>query len=232
LSNLNTIAILCGGLAKRLSPLTNDIPKSMIDINGKPFIYWQLEKLKKSGFDRVVLCVGHLSDQIINYVGNGRKWNLYVSYSIEKELFGTGGCIKRALPILDDFFFAQYGDSFLNLDYKNLQKKYIDSFKDGLMTVYENNDFYDNSNVLFDGNDIIDYNKDKPSSRMKHIDYGVGIFAQKSFDGLYGKFDLSDVYKNLLKRNQLSGYKVRNRFFEVGSLQGIEGLKKYLKGEK
>jgi NDP-sugar pyrophosphorylase family protein len=232
LSNLNSIAILCGGLARRLSPLTNDIPKSMIDINGKPFIYWQLEKLKKSGFDRVVLCVGKFSDQIINYVGNGRKWNLYISYSIEKRLLGTGGAIKKALPMMTEEFFVIYGDSLLEVDYKFVQQKFVDEKKLSLMCIYKNNDKYDKSNVVYRNGEIISYNKIKPNIDAQYIDFGLNIFSKSVFNKFKEKFDLYQVHKSLLRMKELSVCVMPNRFYEIGSFDGLEELKIFLKDDQ
>ena len=108
------VIILAGGLAKRLRPLKKKIPKALIKISGKPFIYHQLNYLRKQGVKRVIICVGYLGDMIKNSVGNGEKFDIKVSYSEDwPELLGTGGAIKKALPLIRDKFFILYGDSLL-----------------------------------------------------------------------------------------------------------------------
>src|ERR1700691_1134860 len=106
-----TVAILSGGLATRLRPKTDRIPKSLLSIAGRPFIFHQLDLLKNQGVTRVVLCVGHFGDQIRAAVGDGRSLGLAISYSFDgTELLGTGGALKQALPFLGDNFFALNGD--------------------------------------------------------------------------------------------------------------------------
>ena len=101
------VAILAGGLATRLRPMTDRVPKSLLRIAGRPFIFHQLELLKNQGVDRVVLCVGHLGDQVKAAVGDGRALGLAINYSFDGgELLGTGGALKRALPLLGDRFFV------------------------------------------------------------------------------------------------------------------------------
>ena len=103
--NLYPVLILAGGLGTRLGKLSKNSPKSLININGKPFIDYQLKYLKLQGVNEVVICTGYLGEQIKNYVGNGIKFNLQVSYSEDgSKKLGTGGAILKALSLLPDFF--------------------------------------------------------------------------------------------------------------------------------
>jgi len=225
------VAILAGGLATRLRPITEKIPKSLVDINGEPFIAHQLRLLKKNGINHVVICVGYLGEMIRDFVGDGSKFGLEVDYSLDGPLLlGTGGALKAALPKLGREFFVVYGDSYLPCDYMYAQKQFIKSGKLSLMTLFHNKNMWDKSNVEFRDGAIIEYNKLKQTKAMEYIDYGLGIFNADAFkmvpDNL--NYDLSELYKLLLQQDQLFGQIVTERFYEVGSHAGIKELSKYL----
>ncbi len=107
------IVVLAGGMATRLGDLTRNTPKSMVKINGKPFLEYQLEMFKRSGFNRVLVCLGHLGKQIESYFGDGSRFAIDIKYSYEDKPLGTAGALKTAGPLLDERFFTIYGDSYL-----------------------------------------------------------------------------------------------------------------------
>ena len=225
------VAILAGGLAQRLHPVTKKIPKALIDINGEPFIYHQLNYLKDQGIVRVVLCVGHMGELIQEYVGNGEMFGLKVSYSFDGPvLLGTGGALRKALPQLGKHFFVLYGDSFLPIQFESVQDTFFSKAKPALMTVVENKGQWDQSNVVYQKEEIIDYNKESPRPEMTFIDYGLGVLSAKIIQEYpeSKEFDLANVYHNLAKRGQLAGHQADNRFYEIGSLAGIEDTKTFL----
>jgi NDP-sugar pyrophosphorylase family protein len=229
------IVILAGGLATRLRPITEKIPKSLIEINGEPFVYHQLELLEKKGFKNIHFCLGFLGEQVEVAVRKSdyfERLNISFSYDGEK-LLGTGGTIKKIVNQLPDYFFITYGDSYLDIDFNNIQELFESKKQsyNSLMTVYKNTNLFDTSNVIFENGLIELYSKLKKDSRMSHIDYGVGILSNKSMDN-YDKniiFDLAELYENLSLKSELYGYEVFKRFYEIGSLQGIEDLSNYLK---
>jgi len=225
------VVILAGGIGSRLGKLTKKIPKALIKINGKPFIYYQLKLLSKTGVKEVILCVGYLGDQIKKYVGDGKKFNLNVKYSFEKKLLGTGGAVKNAFSLIKKDFFIMYGDTYLPVNLIKIQEKYIRLKSKSLITIYKNHNKLDKSNVFFNGKSII-YNKNNYLKKMKYIEYGVSIFSKKIFKYFNNKkkFDLSDVFYFLSKKKLLNYYVVKKRFYEIGSISGLKDSKKYLKG--
>ena len=177
------VAILAGGLATRLGHLSRHIPKSLIEVAGRPFIHHQLEQLHDQGVRRVILCLGHLGEQVVDSVGDGSAFGLEVAYSFDgPELRGTGGAIKRALLLLGPVFFVLYGDSYLECDYAAVQAAYEAAGKLALMTVFRNEGRWDKSNVEFRDNLLLAYDKVHQTERMQHIDYGLGILDQRVFD--------------------------------------------------
>lgn len=229
------VAILAGGLATRLRPLTEKIPKALIDINGEPFITKQLQYLKQQGVERVVLCVGYLCEQIQEIVGDGKNFQLEIDYVFDGDILkGTGGALQNALPLLGDAFFVLYGDSFLPVNFAEIEKDFFKQQKLALMTVLKNKNQWDKSNVLFEAGTLQEYNKKAPHPEMHYIDYGLGILSKEVFDREHREipFDLADLYHTLSLQNKLAGYEVFERFYEIGSLQGLAETREYfLKGE-
>jgi NDP-sugar pyrophosphorylase family protein len=219
------VAILAGGLATRLRPITETIPKSLVDVCGEPFVAHQLRLLSSRGISDVVLCVGYRAEQIEQVVGLGSAFGLHARYALDGEqLLGTGGAVRRALPMLGDEFFVLYGDSYLPCDYHAVLSSFRASGKLALMTVYRNEGQYDTSNVQYDAGTIQRYDKSARSSAMQHIDYGLGVFRREAFadvpDG--ARLDLARLYQTLLAKGQLAGYEVAERFYEIGSVAGLQ----------
>ena len=226
-----SVAILAGGLATRLRPITEEIPKSLIEVAGKPFIFHQLEYLRKQGVNSVVLCIGYLGEMIQEVVGDGSRWGMHVSYSLDgPTLLGTGGALRQALPLLGEHFFILYGDSYLPIDFSVVEKTYAATEKKGLMTILRNRNQWDKSNVEFDAGQIVEYNKTVIRPQMHHIDYGLGLLQSATLHAYPDResFDLSKVYNDLSLAGQLAGYEVFERFYEIGSHQGIADTQAYL----
>lgn len=228
---LPTVAILAGGLATRLRPLTETIPKSLIEINGEPFIAHQLRLLRKQGIQRVVICTGYLAEMIQNFLGDGKQFGIEVDYSLDgPQLLGTGGALKRALPKLGEEFFVLYGDSYLTCDYRAVYQSFLLSHKQGLMTVLRNDNQWDTSNVEYAKGQILVYDKKNRTEHMHHIDYGLGMFKQSAFATVPEDtpIDLATIYASLLQQHQLTAFEVTERFYEIGSHAGIAELSEFL----
>ncbi|MFI5266649.1 MAG: sugar phosphate nucleotidyltransferase [Chloroflexota bacterium] len=229
------VAILAGGLAARLRPLTEDRPKALVEVAGEPFIAHQLRLLRSQGIRHVVICAGYLGEMIEGFVEDGRTYGLDVRYSYDwPELLGTAGALKKALPLLGDAFFVLYGDSLLPCSYAPVQDCFLGSACLGLMTVYRNEGHWDASNVEFEDGRILAYSKQQRTAAMRYIDYGLGMLRQAAFDELANddRCDLARLYQQLLAREQLAAYEAHQRFYEVGSFGGIEETARYLASRK
>ncbi|WP_419419393.1 nucleotidyltransferase family protein [Legionella sp. D16C41] len=226
------VALLVGGLATRLLPLTKKTPKSLVKVAGEYFINYQLRYLRQQGISEVVLCLGHLGEQIEAVVGDGSTYELTVHYSWDGEApLGTGGAIKQALPYLGETFFILYGDSYLPIDFAEVERAFFKSNRPALMTVFKNMNQGDKSNVLFNENTVIEYNKNQPLPEMNYIDYGLSILSASLLNSLpKGKaFDLADLFHELSLRGELAGHEVFEPFYEIGSITGLNETAKYLK---
>ena len=224
------VAILSGGLATRLRPATETIPKALIDINGEPFIAHQLRLLGRAGVERVVMCVGHLGDIIEEFAGDGRRFGLHVSYSRDgPKLRGTAGAVGNALPLLGERFLVLYGDSYLPCDYRAVEQTFIGCGLSALMTVFHNRNQGEISNVEFAGGEIAAYDKKTPTPAMEYVDYGLSAFHASVFSaGGEEAADLASLFQELIARRALAGLEVKERFYEVGSWEGIRALQRFL----
>jgi NDP-sugar pyrophosphorylase family protein len=225
------VAILAGGLATRLRPVTETIPKALVEIGGEPFLAHQLRLLARAGYRQVVLCVGYLADQIREFADDGARFGIEIAYSPDgPQLLGTAGAIRRALPLLGEAFAVVYGDSYLTCDYAAAERMLLDSGKLGLMTVYRNEGQWDTSNVEFTDGRIVAYDKASRTPAMRYIDYGLGIFRSPAFDTVPEDrpSDLAGLYQDLLKRDELAAWESPDRFYEIGSLEGIRDLEEFL----
>jgi NDP-sugar pyrophosphorylase family protein len=221
------VALLAGGLATRLRPITEKVPKVLVPVAGKPFLAHQLELLHRQGIRRVVLCLGHLGEMVVKEFGDGAAYGMQLDYSFDgPKLLGTGGALRQALPKLGREFFVLYGDSYLTCSFAPIAEFFARSGKAGLMTVYRNEGLYDTSNVVFHDGEIAVYDKKVKLPEMRHIDYGLSlfradVFAQHPADE---KLDLADVMTQLVAQRQLAGYEVPERFYEIGSHEGLAEL--------
>ena len=229
------VAILAGGLATRLRPITEKIPKALIAVTGKPFLVHQLCLLRDAGIRKVVLCVGYRGEMIQEEFAEESGHGVELKYSFDgPTLLGTGGALKKALPLLGEHFFVLYGDSYLPIDYAAPARALEASGKLGLMTVFENDNRWDTSNVWFENREIRRYDKKQIAPKMKHIDYGLGVLRSEALARWPEErpFDLAEVYQDLISRKELAGYEVTQRFYEIGSQKGLAELDALLRSQQ
>src|SRR5436190_10169632 len=226
------VAILAGGLATRLRPITEKIPKSLVPVADEPFLAHQLRLLHSRGVRKAVLCVGYLGQMIEKEVGDGAAFGVELRYAFDgPKLLGTGGALRQALPLLGDEFFVLYGDSYLPIDYAAVLASYRASGQPGLMSVFRNEGAWDTSNVHFESGRIVRYDKRDRVPEMRHIDYGLGVFRASVFaERPAGEaFDLADVQRGLVAKGALAGHEVFQRFYEIGSHAGLAELETILR---
>lgn len=226
------IALLAGGLATRLRPITTTIPKALVEVAGEPFIDHQLRLLARNGAKKVVMCIGYLGEMIEAHCRDGSQYGLELSYVPDgPRLLGTGGALRQALPHLGEAFWILYGDSYMDIDYPAVLAAFQQRGKQGLMTVLRNGDRWDKSNVVFQQNRLISYDKRHPTPEMEYIDYGASLLKSEVIAAhpLGEVFDLADVYHELVKQGEMTGYEVTQRFYEIGSHQGLKETEDYLR---
>lgn len=226
------VAILAGGLSTRLRPATDKTPKSLLPVAGEPFLIHQMRLLHSRGLRRIVLCVGYLGEMIKAEVGDGSSLGLQIAYSFDRPtLLGTGGALKHALPRLGGQFLVMYGDSYMPIDYSAIVEAFVLSKKPALMTVFENENRWDASNVWFEAGEIHRYDKKLCTAEMRYIDYGIAVLSAEVFASFPNDqaFDLADVYSRLVSEKQMAAYEVKQRFYEIGSREGLAELDSLLR---
>lgn len=226
------MVIMCGGLATRLGNLAKNIPKSMMDINGKPFLEYQIENLRNQGIDDILLCAGHLSEKIEKYFKEGLKFGIDIKYSYDGEKpLGPIGALKNAENLLDDDFFTMYGDSFLSVDYKKVYNFFEKHEKPACMIVYKNYDKYDKSNIIVKENMVIGYGAKNKSKDMIYIDYGASLLNKKTLKIVPKNnfFTTGEFYTNLIKNKKLLAFEVKERFYHIGNPEALEEFKNFIK---
>ena len=200
----------------------------------EPFIHHQLRQLRGQGVRRVVLCLGHLGEQVVEAVGDGSAFGLEVAYSFDgPELRGTAGAIRRALPLLGAAFFVLYGDSYLECDYAAVQEAFEAAGKLALMTVFRNEGRWDTSNVEFRDGRILAYDK---------VDRTAGHAAHRLRPGRLrppgvrrrprgrGRTTWPRSTRRCSGAGELAGFEVTERFYEIGSVAGLEETRRHLAG--
>lgn len=228
--------ILAGGRGTRMAPATDEIPKALLPVAGRPFADWQLAWLASEGVHRVTYSIGYLGDLIRGHVGGGEHWGLQVDYVDEgHSLRGTGGALRQALEegALDDQFLVLYGDSYLRVDLRDAWEALATSGKDALMTVYRNDGKWERSNAVFEGGLVTRYAKglEVIPENMHFVDYGLSIFRRSTVERSippHAVVDLADVFTSLSLAGQLAGYEASERFHEIGSPDGLAALESLL----
>ena len=218
---------MCGGKGNRIKKITQLKPKCLINFYGKPFLFYQLNYLKKNHINNVILSVGYKAKLIKNYVENNINFLNVKVVNDGKKLLGTGGAINKSVKFLKNSFYVIYGDSYLNFNLRNLKS----TNKISVMAIYKNQNKYDKSNVERKKSNFIIYNKSKKNKNYDYIDYGVSHLKKKIFKNFKKntRFDLSDLLQKISKDNKLKGYVVKKRFYEIGSYDGIKQFKKFIK---
>lgn len=228
-TELDPVCILAGGLGSRLGEQVRDTPKPLLEVAGEPFVVHQLRLLRDNGARRIVLCVGYLGELIERAVGDGHSLGLEVSYSYDgPDLAGTAGAVRQALPQLGDEFLVLYGDTYLRIDYLDVQRAFRESGLPALMTVLRNDGRWDTSNVLFAGGRVVSYDKRNPTPEMSWIDYGLGMMRRDALE-VSDDADLAGLYAELARRGELAGYEATERFYEIGTPDSLLETDEFLK---
>lgn len=222
--DLPPLALLAGGLATRMRPCTEYVPKSLLRIDGEPFLAHQLRLLVEQGISDIVICCGHLGEQIEAFAGDGMRFGCHIQYSFDDDtLLGTGGALRHALPLLGQSFFVMYGDSYLLADPARAWRAFQTCGQPALMTVFHNDSQWGASNVEIRNGAIVCYDKFRRAPEMQYIDYGLSLmhaYVLESWPGCK-HFDLAEVMARLAAAGKLGAYEVHGRFYEIGSPEGF-----------
>jgi NDP-sugar pyrophosphorylase family protein len=228
--------ILAGGLGTRLRPLTEKVPKVMVSVNGEPFLLHLLQLLKSQGINDIVLCIGYLGQQVKDSFGNGEALGVNLRYSEEKgKLLGTGGALKQAQSLLDNYFLVINGDTYLPIDYREVEKAFLRRGKKALMVVYDNRDDTKvKNNVALDDNLMVKrYDKGSPNPNLRYVEAGALALRKEVLDMIKEGDAISleaGLYPDLIRQGEMMAYIARQRFYDIGLPEQIRILEEFLKG--
>jgi NDP-sugar pyrophosphorylase family protein len=213
--------ILAGGRGTRLGALTDDRPKALVEVAGRPFLEYQLELLRVGGVRDIVLCVGYLGSLVEDAIGDGSRLGLSIRYSHDgPEPLGTAGAVRNTLPLLEERFLVTYGDTLLSVDHAAVFRAHASSGLPALMTVLENEDSLGPSNAVVDGGLVVAYGKSPPPEGARWIDYGLLAFDREAI-AASTTADLEPVLAALAAEKRLAAYEVDERFYEIGDEAGL-----------
>jgi N-acetyl-alpha-D-muramate 1-phosphate uridylyltransferase len=227
------IAVLAGGLATRMRPLTAQLPKALLKVGGEPFVAHQLKLFAREGITDVKLLVGHCWEQIALFVGNGKRFGVKVDYIVDgPTLLGTGGAVRHAIDCLGPEFLVTYCDSWLDAPYAPVVEAFHASGRPALMCVFRNENRWDASNVQFENGVIQCYSKKFELPEMHHIDWGLSMLKASAVATrpMGEPWDLAELYEELSISGRLAGYEMTQRFFEIGSFEGLAETNRLLVG--
>lgn len=227
---LPPVCILAGGLGARLGERVRDVPKPLLEVAGEPFLIHQLRLLAAHGAWEVVICVGHRGEMIESRIGHER-FGLQIAYSYDgPELDGTLGAIRRALALLPERFLVLYGDTYLRIDYRAANRAWRASGLPALMVVLRNEGRWGASNVRYEHNRVVVYDKYAPTADLAWIDYGLGGLTAGALDGVAeSESDLAALYSALAGRGELCGHPATERFHEIGTPGALEETDAFLR---
>lgn len=225
--------ILAGGMGTRLKPMTEKISKVMLPVKGKPFIVYLLELLNSNDINHIVLCIGYLGEQVREYLGDGRKLGLNIAYSQEKKLLGTGGALKQAQRFLDEQFLVINGDTYLPLDYKQVEGAFLSSGKKALMVVYDNReDTGVKGNAALDSDlMVVRHDKEKPDPELNYVEAGVLVLKREALALIPNKYPVSleaGLYPSLIQQRELAAYITQQRFYDIGTLEQLKIFEEFM----
>jgi NDP-sugar pyrophosphorylase family protein len=231
------VVILAGGLATRMRPATETVPKALLPVNGRPFADIQLTWLHSLGVADVVYSIGYLGEAIARYVGDGRQFGLRVRYVADGDRpLGTAGALRAVIDsdLVTQTFGVINGDSYLLLDLAAVEAAFSVSGCPALMTVMRNGNRWDASNVVCRSGRVVAYDKSRPErwrDQMEWIDYGFSIVSRSAIADRVASgevADLADVMRDLSAAGQLAAFEVFARFYEIGSPGGLAELERHL----
>lgn len=214
-----------------MRPMTETVPKVLIQVKGKPFADHQLDLLRKSGIDDFVFCVGHLGQEVERHLGDGGAFGCRIVYSYDgPRPLGPAGALKRAEHLLHDRFFATYGDAYLRAPYGRLMATLSSSGKLGVMAVYKNYNRLGKSDLVVEGGAVVRYDKKASVEGMDWINYGVTALRKEALDLIPGgRFcDEETFYGSLIERRELLAFQVQERFYEIGTPASLAEFEAFL----
>ncbi len=225
--------MLAGGRGRRMRPFTDSQPKAMFNVGGRPFLGYLVEMLKAKGFERLLLLLGYLPQPIVDYIGDGRRFGMEVSYSITSPEDETGRRIAQVAGRLDPVFLLLYCDNYWPMRFDEMWARFQASEALGQLTVYDNRDEYTWDNVTVDREGLITtYEKGRATPGLAGVEIGFALFRREALGSLpEGNVSFeATVYPALVAQRKLAAYVTAHRYYSVGGPERLAGVERLLAG--
>jgi len=225
----NHCVVLAGGLGTRISEITGGLmPKALVDVCGKPFLYYKIRSLIEMGFDSIDVLIGQHGNQISEFLHTQQFDNAVIRcFNDGPSLLGTGGSIVAAINHLPDWFWVTYADSYVVADTKKIDLEIYDTNK-SVMVVLKNSNSVEPSNVKIDvaTGEIVSYRKGSADSDHEWIDYGLLRFNRRTFENITAyPVDLNRVITDEIGLRNLYSYEATEMFWDVGTPERLEATR-------
>ncbi len=227
--------ILAGGRGTRMRPITNDRPKPMVPVLGRPFLEYQIEQLREQGFERVLLLLGYLPEVVSDHFGDGRRWGIKIEYSITAPDQLTSSRVSAARHMIDPCFLLLYCDNYWPMQMNRLWARFCEAGKPGLITVYSNKDNFSKGSVLLDDEQHVQvFDRLRTMPGLKEVEISYAILTDKALELLPEEDTLLEeaLYTPLAKQHRLTAYLSDHRYYSVGSLQRLPATEAFMRRER
>ncbi len=228
--------ILAGGKGERLRPLTLTTPKPLLDVGGKPILQWNIELARKFGVTEVVLGIGGMTDPLVDFFGNGKKFGIKISYSIEKEFLGTAGALKLAEEHFqrEEKFIMMNGDEVKDVQFEKLNGVFEKHRAMGVIGLTPVSDVSQFGSVKLEGDAITAFleKSQSPANEKGLVNCGAYILSSKVLDGIPTQANVSiekQVFPMLAQNKTLFGVEATRQWFPTDDLQRLETARKHWK---
>lgn len=232
---LTQAVILAGGEGTRLRPLTLTLPKPMIPIHGKPFLAYTLELLRSNGIHDVVMLVGYLHEYIEDYFGDGKRFDVSITYSYSPVGTDTGTRLQHAYALLQEKFLLLYGDNYWPLQVNELTDFFAKKKKKALVTVYRNVDHSTKNNMMVDDQGlVVAYDRSRTQKNLNGVDIGFFILGKNVLEDTPRKnFSFEGVIiPNLIAEKQLVGFLTDQPYYGLSTPDRIPAIQKYFQSRR
>ena len=236
-SVITQAVILAGGMGTRLKPFTEEHPKPMYRFNERPFIDYLIRQVKSFGIQRVMLLLGYKPHEIIEYLGDGKKYGLEIDYSITPIEYDTGNRLYEVRKQLSDRFLLMYCDNYCPIDFEKLVDDAKKNNSDIQITAYANKDGYTDSNLKIgkDGKILI-YDKKRETKGLEGVDIGYAIVKKSMVDllsknGFPSNFE-KEIYPQCVARGRMYATVTEHRYYSIGSWRRIELTREFFCNKK
>lgn len=226
--------ILAGGRGERMRPITDDRPKPMAPILGRPFLEYQIEQLRDQGFERVLILLGYLPDVVQNHFGDGRRWGVRIDYSVTAPEQLTSSRVAAARGLIDPCFLLLYCDNYWPMQMSRLWARFRQAGKPALITVYSNKDAYSKGCARLDENqDVRVFDRRRAAPSLREVEISYAIVTDLALSLLPDEDTLFEeaIYTPLAEQRRLAAYVSDHRYYSIGSLDRLPTTEAFFRRE-